>query len=626
MKNFVCKLKLTKIKQADRCRHTSESFVKSEEGLMTILVLTLILIIFTVGGFAVDIMRFDHERARLQYSLDRAVLAAADLEQDLCPAVVIKDYLEKEGLAEYLVGEPIVTPDLCGSQAVTVQGYRRVEASAKMDVKMHFMQWWEVDSIATSVVSVAEEAIGNVEISMVLDVSGSMNSNNRLTTLKLAAQNFVQEMVDKTEDGKLSISIVPYATQVSLPDTLMAELPTTGTNPHANCINFEDTEFSTSSFDRNLIRERTLHFTHWGDYDRRPDNTLVYSEICESDTNREVMVHQKDANILKQKIADFQAGGNTSIDLGVKWGLTLLDESFRPVVASLAAKGDVPAEFATRPSNVASGDTMKVMVLMTDGANTSQYWVNDPHRAGKSGIWWNDDEGVEGEYVSYAQLVDGEIYTGNSARYYWPNVDIWEWDSDLNFYWAREQLQPAGYGSTFVDPSTMTVIEEADAEVSTDGYERGFIQYRCLSFSDGICSAFDYSTSRLVKYADMTPPVTPSEHLTWPSLWESTTRYQIYEDFRDYYGSTFAYNWYYDAVSSSGRSTKDPRVTAMCAYARDVKKVVIFTIALEAPSAGKAILKTCKSDDGAYYEATVGNLPDVFASIGSSIRNLRLTQ
>ncbi|WP_120635800.1 pilus assembly protein TadG-related protein [Ruegeria sp. EL01] len=623
MKNFVCKLKLTKEKQADSRRPTSDSFVKSEDGLMTIFGLFLILIIFTVGGFAVDIMRFDHERARLQYSLDRAVLAAADLEQDLCPKVVIKDYLEKEGLSQYLVGDPIVTPDLCGSQAVTVQGYRRVEASAKMDVKMHFMQWWEVDSIATSVVSVAEEAIGNVEISMVLDVSGSMNSNNRLTTLKLAAQNFVQEMVDKTEDGKLSISIVPYATQVSLPDSLMAELQTTGTNTHANCINFENTEFSTSSFDRNLIRKRTLHFTHWGNYDRRSNNTLVYSEICESDTNREIMVHQKDADTLKQKIADFKAGGNTSIDLGVKWGLTLLDESFRPVVASLAAKGDVPAEFAARPANVASGDTMKVMVLMTDGANTSQYWVNDPHRAGKSGIWWNED--VEA-YVSYAKLVEGKIYTGDNARYYWPNVDIWEWDSDRNFYWAREQLQPAGYGSTFVDANTMTVIEDADTEGSTDGYDRAYIQYRCLSFSGGLCSTFDYSTSRLVKYADMTPPVTPSEHLTWPTLWESTTRYAIYNDFRDYYGSTFAYDWYYDAVSSSSRSTKDPRVTAMCSYAKNEKKIVIFTIALEAPSAGKAILKSCQSDDGAYYEATVGNLPDVFASIGSSIRNLRLTQ
>ena len=61
------------------------------------------------------------------------------------------------------------------------------------------------------------ESIGNVEISLVLDVSGSMRNNNRLVNLKRAAKEFVQTMDDNTEDGKMSISIVPYSTQVSMP-------------------------------------------------------------------------------------------------------------------------------------------------------------------------------------------------------------------------------------------------------------------------------------------------------------------------------------------------------------------------------------------------------------------------
>jgi Flp pilus assembly protein TadG len=74
-----------RLEQSSRSDKGAASFLRSERGTMTILTLSLILILFTVGGFAVDMMRYDHERARLQSSLDRAVLAAADLQQDLCP-------------------------------------------------------------------------------------------------------------------------------------------------------------------------------------------------------------------------------------------------------------------------------------------------------------------------------------------------------------------------------------------------------------------------------------------------------------------------------------------------------------------------------------------------------------
>lgn len=628
MKKFDWKRIYKNMKCAEEKDARPRGVVQSESGTMTIFTLVLMMIIFAVAGFAVDIMRFDHERARLQYSLDRAVLAATDLAQDLCPTDVIKDYLKKEGLEEYLLEDEIIIEpaNLCGSSAVTIEGFRRVEAKAVMPVKTHFMQWWEVDYITTSVVSAAEEALGNVEISMVLDVSGSMNRNNRLTTLKLAAQDFVQEMVDKSEDGKMSISIVPYATQVALPDSVMDHLNTEGVNPHANCLNFETAQFQTSTFDLSLIYDRTLHFSPWSNYDQRPQNDdLVYSEICETSENREAMILQKDAELLKGKIESFVAEGNTSIDLGVKWGLALLDNSFQPVIAQMAAAGDVPAEFASRPDNPRSGDTLKVMILMTDGANTTQYWTNDPFRVGDSGVWWNAELN---EYVSHAELVAGDIFTGTGANYIWPNVDTTEWDGSRGFHWVRDRLQPSGYGNTIVNRGTLAYedansVSEAQSNDPSADFARGYVQYRCRTFSgsSGTCIDIDRDTSRVKEF-----DFEPSEHLTWPELWERTTRYALYQRFYDYYGSNWAYNFYYDAVSSSGQGTKDPRVKSMCTYAKDQMGVVIFAISLEAPAAGRAIMQHCRSDAGTYYEATPDNLPNVFASITSSIRNLRLTQ
>lgn len=574
-----------------RCRHDcreDETFLSSELGTMTVFALMMMLIIFTVAGFAVDVMRFDRERAKLQYALDRAVLAAADLDQDLCPKDVVIDYLKKEGLDQYLVGDPIVTPNVCGATAVTIEGYRRVEAQAQMDIEMHFMKWWDVDTITSAATSVAEEAIDDVEISLVLDVSGSMNSYNRLTNLKKAAKKFVQEMADKTEDGKLSISIVPYATQVSLPDYLMNELNVSGSNQRANCINFEADAFNTTTFDLGATHPRTLHFTPWNTYDRRPSNKFVYNEICDELANREVSILQKDPEVLKAHIDSFTAGGNTSIDLGLKWGLTLLDESFQPAIANLAGN-QVPAEFATRPNTYSSNDSMKVLVLMTDGANTTQYMVNDPYRSGPSILWWNAKKSVY------------STYDHESEKYFWHDVPYTEWDSKKGWYWGREIWQDDPYGN---DEYTV---------------------YRCTYRSNGVCYQFDYSRSRTRTVTDNNGDPATSVNLDWTQVWERTTRRAIYDLFRESLGSSKASNWYYNAVSSVGSSQKDPRSRSMCAAAR-AKGIVIFTVAFEAPDAGKSLLKDCKSDDGAYYEATGDEIIDVFASIGSTIRNLRLTQ
>ena len=56
-------------------------FAREEDGIMTVWVLFVILMMVTVGGIQLDFMRHELERSRLQAVSDRAVLAAADLDQ-----------------------------------------------------------------------------------------------------------------------------------------------------------------------------------------------------------------------------------------------------------------------------------------------------------------------------------------------------------------------------------------------------------------------------------------------------------------------------------------------------------------------------------------------------------------
>ncbi|WP_254444571.1 pilus assembly protein TadG-related protein [Ruegeria arenilitoris] len=572
---------------------------------MTILSLFFIMAVFMVAGFAVDMMRYDSERVKLQYALDRAVLAAADLDQELCPADVVKDYLSKENLDQYLVeGSIKVTPETCGATDARLAGKRKVEASAEMNVATHFMQWNGVDYIASNATSVAEESIGNVEISLVLDVSGSMDGT-KLANLQTAAKDFVDEMVNKSEDGKLSISIIPYSEQVSVPNYLMNELTTIGANEVANCIDFPLADFSTMEFDNydifdsggTLIRPgtaipQTLHFDDYGSTDFRQSDNLVASNVCrrETSTDRRAMaVIQNDVDTLKQQIDLLNASGWTSIDVGLKWGLTLLDDSIQPLIARLASTSAIPSEFAGRPGRNRTADSLKVLVLMTDGANTKQHMVNAPYYTGPSDIHWNDG----------AQTYS--VYDEANDRYSWSSVRQTVRHNDGS-RWTRDYYQNHAYGAR-----------------KSDGSRETFRRYRCTSFYDGKCHSINSSSYYTdTEYGD-------TLELDWPDVWAHSEKHVIYYLLRDTFGTTKAQEWWDKSTTELQGYQKDPRVYSLCAQA-EAEEVLIFSIAYEAPESVKPMLKTCAVDDGRYYEATGTKIQGVFDSISATIQNLRLTQ
>jgi len=323
----------TRIERAHKARKFLARFAREEDGVLIVFGVYVFLIILMVGGIGIDLMHFERERSKLQNTLDRAVLAAADLDQTLAPEAVVADYFAKAGLSEYLASVSV-------DQGL---GYKSVTGTAQLEMATQFMHMTGVDTLSTNfseqdgsggIVSVAEERIDGVEISLVLDVSGSMNSNSKLTNLKVAARSFIDEMVANTEDGKLSISIIPYATQVSAPEVFFDQFNIAGGNDYSRCINFENSDFYEAAMDPTQEREGTLHFDPWETRDGRAydPGRLVRRPVCEAKASREMMVLQKDANTLKTFISNLTATGNTSIDIGMKWGTALIDPSLNPEI------------------------------------------------------------------------------------------------------------------------------------------------------------------------------------------------------------------------------------------------------------------------------------------------------
>ena len=189
-------------------------FIGTEDGNITIFSTLMTVLMLMLAGASVDFMRHEASRVRLQTTLDRAVLAAADLDQEQQPADVVADYVAKAGLADYLTGVRI---DQNFQERV-------VTATAGADLDTMFLHISGHDSLMAQTLSAAEERIANVEISLVLDISGSMRWNDRMTNMKPAAKGFVEKVMTDNSGGVTTLNLIPFAGSVNPGDTMFEYL------------------------------------------------------------------------------------------------------------------------------------------------------------------------------------------------------------------------------------------------------------------------------------------------------------------------------------------------------------------------------------------------------------------
>ncbi len=338
-------------------------FYRDERGVATIFACFMIMMMVVVAGIGVDLMHNEMERTRMQNTLDRAVLAAADLDQTLAPDAVVEDYFEKAGMGDFL-------------SAVNVdQGinYRTVNATASTVSQTQFMHLMGVNELRVPAVGTAEERISNVEVSLVLDISGSMSRNSRMTNLHSAGKDFVDKLIREETQNLISINVVPYSEHVNVGEDIFDAIANKNErHGYSYCIEIPDDDFDNAGLSATHTYDQMQHFQwYYGDL-REVDNTT-----CPRRNYETVMAHSQDATELKNRIDSLQPRAQTSIFLGLKWGAALLDPSSRNIVSNLSSAGVVDATFANRPAEYDDSETLKTIVVMTDGKNTESYRIAD---------------------------------------------------------------------------------------------------------------------------------------------------------------------------------------------------------------------------------------------------------
>ncbi|MEP2987062.1 MAG: hypothetical protein ABJN42_25430 [Roseibium sp.] len=271
------------------------------------------------------------------------------------------------------------------------------------------------------------------------------------------------------------------------------------------------------------------------------------------------------------------AKGSTSIDMGTKWGLALLDPSAQRAVSGLISEGHVNPAFKSRPHPHKSQNNMKVLVIMTDGKNDVEYRLHPKFASGPSP-------------VTKSATPDGSTVIYSVAA---PET-----------HGAHDQEVPHGE-SYFFHPKHPLEKEDRAWRNHTPKND-----------------------PELARYADQII----EKQLTWPEVWaEMSPVYHGYnllgrqKNDNNQWVDIMWRQWY-DMHYRVDPDVKNARLRSICSAAKQAG-IVTYTIGMEVEEAGSlALLKECAASEAHYFDVAGMDIATAFDMIAASISMLRLTK
>lgn len=345
-------------------------FARAQDGAVLVFGLIIFVLILMVSGLAFDVMRYEYDRLRLQGTSDRAALAAGSMmnfNTTLTPEELAQAYFDAEGFGEHVQGRIAVGGDQVTGRSVAV--------SPEGTLDTILMRLGGVDSLGMVAPARATEALDSLtlEVALVLDVSTSMEDSAVLPTLRAAAEQFSVALSDGRPPDSLALSIVPYSTQVWLPDGWLDYFTNIGPSPAPVvdsdwCHDWVDITQVSDSLNALMFRQNCLVWGGGPPY-LMPRVTPFLASHAEA----------------VDAIADLSPYGQTHMDLGIRTGAMLLDPSIRPVTEDLINKGLLLDRFAAFPADWTDPKAIKAIVIMTEGENCcfeeGYYWNRYETRA-----------------------------------------------------------------------------------------------------------------------------------------------------------------------------------------------------------------------------------------------------
>ena len=354
-------------------------FRRDDDGSVSAFTCVTMLLMVVSAGMAVDFMRFESYRAEMQNAVDRGVLAAASLQQTHPVEDTIEGYFRA---TNYLSGNVNINVD-----PQITENSRQISATVDTTVDTYFLRLIGINELSIAVNGAAIESRQDIEVSLALDISGSMarertgeflaanpesgatyvggpQQSSRLSVLRQSAQEFVDLVLTDDATDRTTITLIPYAGQVNLGATIFDEINNFHQHSYSSCVEFSDADFQTTNLPGVSSRSQVPHF-QWFSFEGASGHEADWG-WCPSDAQA-IEYFSNDAQALKDRIADFRGHDGTGTNNAMKWAVGLLDPDSRWITQRLVSAGEVDSSFSNRPVAHTDTETLKFVVLMTDG-------------------------------------------------------------------------------------------------------------------------------------------------------------------------------------------------------------------------------------------------------------------
>jgi hypothetical protein len=299
--------------------------------------------------------------------------------------------------------------------------FRNVQVTASDTSDNHFLRLVGIDTFDVPGNSAAEERIPNVEVSLVLDISGSMRFGPvpQIGYLRTAGRNFAERMLADDRGELVSISIVPYAGGVNpgqrVFDLLGGRTDEAHSHNFSYCMELGSSDFTHTGLPTLGSYSQIPHFMHWAiDWGFMQWGWCPYEGDSSGGFGATIQYFRGDADEVGTFIDNVPLHDGTGTHFGMRWGLALLDPASRWLTRELVLDGTVPTRFENRPADWDDPETLKVIVLMTDGAITDQW---RPRQAPNWVEKTVDGETVEVDANGYRELLEQRSNSTRRAFY-----------------------------------------------------------------------------------------------------------------------------------------------------------------------------------------------------------------
>jgi Flp pilus assembly protein TadG len=345
------------------------SFRRAQSANVAIMFGLTLVPLLGIAGAAIDYSRAASDRTKMQAAVDTTALMLARE----APGMTDADIQQKaQDYFKALMGNSEVY-SLTITSTYSSSGGTRIDLTGAGDVKTAFMGLLGVHVVPIKTAATAQWGNTRLRVTLVLDNTGSMAQSGKMTALKTATKNLLQQLKDTAKDKEdVYVSIIPFSKDVNVGSG----------NKNAAWLRWDlwDAANGTCTKSASTASQCATKAGVWTpkshnlwngcvtdrdkNFDTTNDNptTTVLGSLFPAEQYSSCPVSllslTNDWAALNTKVDAMTPVGNTNQTIGLQWG-------FQSILATSPL-------FV--PSQAPGYEYDEIVVLLTDGLNTQNRW------------------------------------------------------------------------------------------------------------------------------------------------------------------------------------------------------------------------------------------------------------